>query len=208
MGGIAKVKTLGGNSARIRLPGWLKWLDRVLAKTFLYQGSKLMAWISGVLILVVILITIVDVVTRGTPLVSPWGTGGFELTELFMTQLSCLGWIWTWYAGGHVRIELVLSRAYPRVKAILGALTCSLGIFWFSLTTWALAKVVISSMHMGSATDALEIPLWPFQLVLMIVFGVFSLALLRSLASYIAKVFGHSVEPWTIDIRDAKTSNT
>ena len=107
-----------------------------------------------------------------------------------------------------MRIELMLSRVYPRVKAILGALTCSLGIYWFSLTTWALAKVVISSMNMGSATDALDIPLWPFQLVLMIVFGLFSLALLRGLVSYITKVFGYSVEPWTIDIRDTKTNDT
>lgn len=193
----------GTSDGSSRFVSWIYWFDRIVVKGALFKGAATLAGLGAVAILALALITGVDVIARNTPVTAPWiGGGGFEMSQLLMTQLSCLTLAWCWYTGGHIRIGLVLERVSPRVRNILNAFASLLGAVCLGFTTWAIAMLSMSSMEMNTATTLLVIRFWPLQLVFSIALGLFTLVCIRSMVSYIARALGHSIEPWTIDPRD------
>ena len=147
-------------------------------------------------------ITVVDVTCRHTSIRPPWGAGGFEMSEVLMTQLACLALAWCWYSGGHIRVNMILDKCSYRGKAVLNMFGSLAGAIWLGCICWSVVKLAIGSKDMGSATDVLGIDIWPFQLVFALSIGIFALVLVRSTISYAIRALGHSVEPWTVDSRD------
>lgn len=161
-----------------------------------------MAWLAMVVLVILMTITLVDVTCRHTFLRPPWGAGGFEVTELLMTQLACLALAMCWYAGGHIRVDMVLEKSGTKGRALLNLLGTLCGTVWLTFMSWSMVEFSVSSRGMGSATDVLKLAHWPFQLIFAIAVALFVLVLIRSIIGYAMRLFGGKVEPWTVDPRD------
>ena len=63
----------GSSSNRpVRLPGWLRQLDRAISRGFLFRGSQIMAVCGGVFIVMMAAVTFVSVVGRRSPWAGAW----------------------------------------------------------------------------------------------------------------------------------------
>ena len=98
---------------------WFRLMDREIVKRFLLGSSKTMVILAMTVLVILMTITLVDVVCRHTFLRPPWGAGGFEVTEILMTQLASLALVACWYAGGHIRVHCRQEGAVPKEESLL-----------------------------------------------------------------------------------------
>ncbi len=90
----------------------------------------------------------------------------YEVTSLLMIIVLSLCWPYTANEKGHVRVD-VLEVFFPSpMKRVLDILLPFIGLVTFTMVIWGLIKTGIQFQRMGSNTDLLEIPFWPFALLL------------------------------------------
>ena len=176
----------------------ISWFDNIILKGGLYQGSRVLTVIAGINIMALMVIVVVDVISRHSPINPPWGSGGFEISEMLMVLVSTMAVAWCWYAGGHIRIELVLERVSSRRRVILNILASFCSIIWLVAVTWSVMQITTNNIKFGLTTDLLKIDVWPFQLIFVVVMSHFGLVMLRSLVEYIRMAFGRKMKPWAI----------
>jgi len=185
-----------------KLAGLARAVDRFGSWWFLSVFSRFLAGAAGLCVILLMVITVVDVVCRHTPLTAPWGSGGFEIAELLMAMVSVLAIAFCWYIGGHIRIGLLLEYCGSRGRAVLNVLACLFGVVFVLAIAWAVMSLGLHDIEFGAGTFILEIPLAPFKITFAIVLGHFILVLVRSLIAYIWRSSGRKVEPWII-IKDS-----
>jgi TRAP-type C4-dicarboxylate transport system permease small subunit len=171
------------------------WLDRVISKGFLLKGSQGMAWASGIVMIVLVLSIFVDVIGHNTPLRVPWSAGTYELAELLMSLISVLGLSYCWYKDGHVRIELVLERLSPRVKASIETLASILALVFVGAIGWRLVVLSIKAIQRSEETDFMKLPVGFFMLIFGVVMFHFVLVLMRFSLEHFLMIFGWRKEP-------------
>lgn len=90
----------------------------------------------------------------------------YEVTSLLMIIVLSLCWPYTANEKGHVRVD-VLEVFFPSpMKRVLDILLPIIGLVTFTMVVWGLVKTGIQFQKMGSSTDLLGIPFWPFALLL------------------------------------------
>lgn len=115
------------------------------------------------LILAVMFFTTADVTGRifGFPI-----PGSYQICELILVWVVCLAWPFSIGTKGHVRVEVLASKFPPAVQrpVELFALVLTLGIF--VLLVWQGVKVVMLSIRLNELVSIVEVPLYPFQIVI------------------------------------------
>ena len=99
---------------------------------------------------------------------------------------------------------------YPDAPSVLSVSQLYLRIWAIFLggATWAMIIITSNSFRTDSASQMLRMPVWPFQLIFTIGMGLFTLAMLRSVVSYVQGALGRSFDWWTVDVRDSKREET
>jgi TRAP-type C4-dicarboxylate transport system permease small subunit len=57
--------------------------------------------------------------------------GAMEASEVLMAGIILLAWAYTQRTGGHVKVELIVSRYSPRIQALTGFVTLFLSLLLF-----------------------------------------------------------------------------
>ena len=153
---------------------------KVLSRGLLFKGSEGMAWASGFIMIILVLSVFVDVIGHNTPFRVPWSAGTYELAELLMSLISCLGLAYCWYKGGHVRIELVLDRLGPKGKAFLDMMASILTLAFISAIGWRILVLAVNAIQRSEETDIIKLPVGLF----MFVFGIVMLHFVLVLAGF------------------------
>jgi TRAP-type mannitol/chloroaromatic compound transport system permease small subunit len=183
---------------------WIKYVDTKIVRIILRGGAKIMLDVSAFINVMLMIIIVIDVATRRTDIRSPWGAGGWEISEVLMTQLTALALAWCLYSGYHVRNDWI-SEKYPMFGRIIRPVGYFLGALWTGATCWIMVMLAMSTKANGGATDVVRLILWPFQFLFAISFGLAALGLLRACISYILELFGYTeTSSWAIDIRDTE----
>lgn len=104
--------------------------------------------------------------------------GGYEITEYLMVILVALSLGYCGIIKGHVEIELVIEHLPKRTQLILGCITSFLGMALFLVITWQTFIYIGDNIASSVSTATLQIPAWPFVLILAIGIGIFLLVLL------------------------------
>lgn len=177
---------------------WVCWFDDTIVRRFLANGSQILAVIAGVNVIALMVVVLVDVITRHSPLTPPWGSGGLEISELLMSMLSTMAVAWCWYLGGHIRISIVLERASARGRAILNVLASFWTLIWLIAMNWSVMQIAANNIKFPLTTDTLKINIWPFQVIFVIVMSHFGLVVVRSLIEYFRAIRGQKAKEWAI----------
>jgi TRAP-type C4-dicarboxylate transport system permease small subunit len=131
-----------------------------------------LAVVAGVLLLVLILLTIADVVSRNARDRSIVGT--VDIATMLLVAVAFLGLAAAEAEGRHVAVELFESRFGVRTRAVFSVLRSVLLVGLGALLTWGLTEVLISAASRGETTnDILRLPTWPAKVVLLASFVLF-----------------------------------
>lgn len=137
--------------------------------TLLIRGMGLVA---GVLLLIIIVLTVGDVVSRN--LRDRSIVGVVDMSTMLLVATAYLGLASAEADGRHVSVELVERRFGARARLIFSALRSALLVGLGALMTWGLSEVLISAVERGETTnDILRLPTWPAKLVLLLSFAAF-----------------------------------
>lgn len=149
--------------------------------------------LNGIAMAAVILLAIavfVDVFARtiNRPL-----TGNIDVAELLLILVAFCALAHTHLLRGHVRVEIVYSRLSTRIKGILDSITLFLAVGVYGFVIWAMASRVwriITSPGQGPVTFGLEIPTFPFLIVIVVGLLVLCLELLVNFSHAVARAAG------------------
>lgn len=144
---------------------------------------------AAVPLLGIMLLTVANLLLRmaGAPI-----AGAFELVGWLAALANGLAVGYTQTKGGHVNID-VLTRLLPRrAESVLAVVITAVSAAFFTVVTWRLVSHAFGLRDVGSVSDVLRIPYYPFTLIVAVGFAGLVLALLADLAREGRKVVGSS----------------
>ena len=151
-----------------------------------YLGGYLSGWLVPIMMMLVVVDVFMRYVLHRPLMVSD------EFSAYMLVALSFLGLAYTWRQGGHVRIEIVVSRLSPRVYdrvRLIGLILTF--IFMIELDRAAYKMVAYAlQMNMRSSTWLMFPLFWP-QLTVFIGFVLLTLLLVIDIFRTGAKIRAH-----------------
>ena len=146
--------------------------------------SQAILYVAIGLVVAMMLLTVSDVFLRFA-FASPI-TGTMEVTEYMMICLL-IGMAPCTLARKHIRIDAVVQRLRPRVQAILDVIIYTAGLGMVAILTWRSYTQSLIVLEYGARSSMLEIPKFPFYVVLIASFSLLCLAMVVILIQSIAK---------------------
>ena len=139
--------------------------------------------LAGALIFALMLLGVAQIVLRvafGTPIL-----GYVDIVEVSMVGFAVLSIAFVQRVGGHVRMELVLSRLRGRPLWLVEAGGVLLAAFIVAvLIPYSYAHFERAYLF-GDSTGTIELPTWPAKLVVPLALGMLLLRLLLQCAGYL-----------------------
>ena len=129
------------------------------------------------------LMTVADVVLRyffNAPIL-----GSFELTEFSLILLVFLAIPWGTAQKVNVRVDLLVGSMPDRVRAIFDSITCLFSICITALFAWYTVPQAKYMMKLGSESEMLEIPHYPFYFMVALGFFLLFFVLIGNLIDFI-----------------------
>lgn len=142
---------------------------------------------SGWTAFVMMLAITADVVGRkfGRPI-----PGVFEASEEFMTFMLFLPLAYVAIHRGHVFFSLTTGHLPPRLEAFLDGFASTLGALLFGAITWGGAGLAWQMLLKQEYRQGMiDTPIWPFRVVLVLGFGLFTLHLVILAIRDLSKAF-------------------
>jgi TRAP-type C4-dicarboxylate transport system permease small subunit len=92
--------------------------------------------------------------------------GTLELNMLLMSAIVFLGLAWTQSQRGHVRVELLISRAKPTLKSALNIICWAIAFTLFLAITIGGTEEAINSVRIGeNLWGVKKFPVWPGKIL-------------------------------------------
>ena len=117
--------------------------------------------ISGALFIGLMLLGSTDVLGRylfNRPIL-----GTLEASEIMMAGIILLSWAYTQRTGGHVRVDILVSRYSHRVRTITDFVTLFLSLALFSFIFWQSLLISIRFLHEHRYFQTLPGPAAPYH---------------------------------------------
>jgi TRAP-type C4-dicarboxylate transport system permease small subunit len=154
-------------------------------KKIVYSVSHVLAYAAVIVVLVMMLLTVADVSLRyffNAPI-----NGTYEVTELLMVLAFAPSLAWTAIRGANVRVDLVVGKFPNRVQGVFDSVTCLFSVFVTGVFTWFTIPQAIFVHSIKTFSDQLEIPFYPFYIVIAAGFFFLVFALVSNLIDFIHK---------------------
>lgn len=140
--------------------------------------------VSLVLLTGLMFLTATDVTGRffGHPL-----RGAYQISEIMQVAIVCLAWPFTTEKMAHVRLDLLISRFPGWVQNKIDILTQTLSLVVFSIIAWQGVLLVRQALDLGDLIAIVDIPLFPFLIVIPIGAGANCFVLLVQLSDLLTE---------------------
>jgi TRAP-type C4-dicarboxylate transport system permease small subunit len=125
-----------------------------------YTGNILVV-IGGVMFLALMFLGAGDVIGRYALNKPIYGT--MEISEVLMASIIFLSWAYTQKTGGHVRVELFISRYSPRARAIVNFLALLLSLALFIAIAQQSTALAIQYLQEHRVFPTLRFPATPIH---------------------------------------------
>ena len=117
-------------------------------------------------------------------------SGAFELIEYMMAILIPFGLAYCALQGGHVSVDLVVSRFSKKSRSILGSITTLLCLGLFLLITWQNVLYIRENFESKLTSAVLLIPVYPFVTAVAIGSAALCLVLVIDFLNYLTEAVG------------------
>ena len=127
--------------------------------------------------------------------------GTLELNMLLMSAIVFLGLSWAQAQRAHVRVEILLTKAGPKLQSAMNLFAWLLAFILFALITVGGVEEAFRSLEFGeNLWGAGKMPLWPGKLVAAFGSGMLCIQLLLDMSAEIINLFsGPSPPHQTVD---------
>ena len=174
------------NSALSYCDQSLLWLERKLNLA------------GGIIVLFIVLFSVINIIGRG--LLNQPFNAYFDLMGQSVPLIAFMGLSYCQRDGGHIRMDLLIGRFSGRllwtVEAISSLLTFAL-ITLLAYGAWLHAE---RSLTLGDSTEDIGLIIWPFKLVLVIMFGVLLARLFIQLWGYARLIISPEALPIAVPV--------
>jgi TRAP-type C4-dicarboxylate transport system permease small subunit len=153
------------------------------AEAVIISISRFLNNVGAVVLVVMMLLTVTDVFMRyilNSPIL-----GSVEITKYMMVSLAFFGMGWCAVRKAHVKVDLLVSHFKPKIQAILDSVTCFFSLSVFSLISFYGFLEAGYRRQTHEASTILQVPSYPFYLVLGIGSTVLCLVLITNLVRFI-----------------------
>ena len=144
--------------------------------------SRWMGYVSSVLVVVLMLDVVADVCGRyffNAPLL-----GASEMATLMMVIIIFSALAWAALADKHIKVDIVMQRFSPRVRAIVNSITLLLTLGIYGVITW---RSVLESMGVHDVSSYLRVSHTPFYWIMTVGFAVFCISIVVLVIKNIAE---------------------
>lgn len=166
---------------------WLKKTTNSL--NILYRPIiKLLNGIAMGILAAMMFLTATDVILRyffNRPI-----AGAYELIEYMMAILIPFGLAYCALQGGHVSVDLVVSRFSKKTRSIIGSITTLLCLALFLLITWQNVMYIGEHFESKLTSSVLLIPAYPFVTAVAIGSAALCLVLVTDFLNYLKEAVG------------------
>lgn len=149
----------GATGGRIPLTDYFRLLWRAL-EWFSHQ----IGWISGGLVLIMMVAVIREVVGRylfANP--SDWS---LELSCYLVVAMGYLSAAFTELKGRHIRIDILYDRMKGKTKLVADIIIAAVGLLWSSVLVWQGGLMAFHSLATNARSETImEWPLFPAQVM-------------------------------------------
>jgi TRAP-type transport system small permease protein len=116
--------------------------------------------------------------------------GTLELNMLLMSAIVFLGLAWTQSERGHVRVEVLISRAKPTLRSALNIACWAIALALFLGITIGGAEEAINSARIGeNLWGVKKFPVWPGKILAAFGSGLLCIQFLIDIGSELVSVF-------------------
>jgi TRAP-type C4-dicarboxylate transport system permease small subunit len=147
---------------------------------------RIMLYLAMVLLAAMMLLTVADV--SGRYLFNLPIEGSTEVTQQLLVSLAYFGLVWCTMKKAHIKLDLFTERIPLVAWAIIDILFYLLSVVLFSCIAWQNFIMARDSMLAGHSSWVLNIPNYPFYLLVAIACGVVVLILLLFMIQNIDQV--------------------
>jgi TRAP-type C4-dicarboxylate transport system permease small subunit len=141
---------------------------------------------EGLVFLLMLLVT-AEIIGRrvlGSPI-----PGQVEAATLSLVLILYLGVAYTQLEGGHIRVELLVSRVMGHKRELIDILTLLLSLFVSVLMLWSTAKQArISVLGKEFVSGIISFPVWPGRCAVAFGFAILSITLVIQICSHLIAV--------------------
>ena len=163
----------------------LKNLTRAMEKGLL-PLARLLDRVAWVVLFIMMTMTMVDVLLRKFTNMTIIGAG--EMTEMMMAVVVFCSLAQCQADDGHIRIDLIMGKASPRVRSAVDAATQFLCFGLICLVTWGTFRHALEIKAWEEVSIDLAIPIYPFVFVAAIGSAMLALILLYKTMAALAEV--------------------
>ena len=121
--------------------------------------------------------------------------GYIDLVELSMASMAFLGAAYCQRLGGHIRMEMLVSKLKGRWLWGFETVTTLIALFIIGVLIWYGWDHFVRSYELGDSTIDAEYPVWPSNLLVPIAFAFWFLRLLVQLAGSVRLLINPNQEP-------------
>jgi TRAP-type C4-dicarboxylate transport system permease small subunit len=121
--------------------------------------SKILLWIGGGLLAVMIVLTCANIFLRQVWLPV---SGTFELMGYLSAVATAFALALTQVGRGHIAVDVLFLRFSERTRKILNATNAAVCTGFFALVTWQISRYATTLMKTGEVTETLRIIYYPF----------------------------------------------
>lgn len=158
------------------------------AKRIIDKISRVSHIIGVVVAAILVFLTTADVIGRyvfNRPI-----SGTLEVSQLMMVIMVFFAFAYVESENAHVRVDLVVSRLSPRVRAYIECVVTLIGLGVFSMIAWQSVSRSLYLWQKGDVTGYLHVPISPFLLIMAFGCTLLCCQLILRFLRYVAEVRG------------------
>jgi TRAP-type C4-dicarboxylate transport system permease small subunit len=151
----------------------------------LMSVSNGMCWVSGGILVIMMILTVINVVARPFNL-APVGIP--EMIGYGMVIVVCFGFAYNAILKGNVAVDMLFNLVPKRLGAFITVIMDLLGLGLFAFITWQGAVTAWEEYEIGDLSPVLSFPVTPFRACLVFGFGMLCIVVLLDLLKSIVGV--------------------
>ena len=153
---------------------------------------------GGIIVLFIVLFSVINIIGRG--LLNQPFNAYFDLMGQSVPLIAFMGLSYCQRDGGHIRMDLLIGRFSGRLLWIVEAISSLLTFALITLLAYGAWLHAERSLTLGDSTEDIGLIIWPFKLVLVVMFGVLLARLFIQLWGYARLIISPDALPIAVPV--------
>lgn len=153
---------------------------------FFLKIESFMSFLGGVVIFLIVMISTVNILGRW--LFSMPVNGYIDWIEQFMAFFAFLGIAYTQREGGHIRMDMLVSRLKGRFFYVTELFTTTIILFLTLVLIYGSSLHFLRAYNLGDTSLDIDLPTWPAKLIVPVALTFLALRLIIQIWAYIRAI--------------------